>query len=230
MAITFKVSTSAASTNATDVTTSGIDTSGSDLIAVWVSGAASTNQPPSDNKGNTANYLPGTLVEVGGGERGRLYYAKQPLVGTGHTFSVTGGYLPSLCVMAFSGCHLTSPLDLEAAGGTGFATTVQPGSLTPSAANYLVLQGLSFNLAGTISINGSYTGLLQENRTANAMGGALAYWIEGAATATNPTWTTTVAASLAAIGASFKSGTPPVPPSGARMLTNRQSGASVFGV
>jgi hypothetical protein len=195
-------STSAASGDGNTVTTPGIDTTGADLLVLVVAGSTGSEQNPSDSKGNTWTGL--TFEDVGGGERIKLYYVIGGTVGSGHTAGVASGLLPALAFYAFS--HDGTPeFDAENAGGQNFGSTVQPGSVTPSADDGLIVQGVAFNVAGTFSINESYTGLVQQTKTANNIGGAGAYLIQTSAAATNPTWTHSPgSASMAAVGAVFK--------------------------
>jgi hypothetical protein len=195
--------TSEASSDGSAVTTPGIDTSGADLLVLWVSGQYQLSATPTDSKGNTWTAL--TEEVVVGGERGIFYYAKNATVGSGHTFSVSQtSKLPSLCVAAFSGGHLTTPADQESGADT-FGSTLAPGSITPTENDELVVTGISFNVAGTFTIGSSFTITNQEDKTAANLGGAMAYIIQTSAAAVNPTWTHNPGgSSMAARIASFK--------------------------
>lgn len=218
MAYALVAKTAAGSSNGTNVTTSAIDTTGANLLLVFFVGTGTIVGPPTDSKGNTWTALTsGTVV---GGERGTWYYVENPIVGFGHTFSWTQGTgsLPSIIAFAFSGAPASSSFDQES-GNTTFGTTLAPGSLTPSVANCLVVQGLAYNTASTDTIGESYNyagdGTDYVNKTANAMGASAAYKIQTTATATNPTWTASTATSAVARAAVFKpSGGAPVTPTG----------------
>ena len=189
-----------------DATTGAINTTGADLLVIITSkagdGVAAT---VNDSKSNTWTGL--TMREVASGERVQIFYATNVagLVGSGHTFTAVGSFM-SLAVIAFSGCHTTAPYDSLESGADTFGTTLQPGSLTPSQANCVVVQGLSFNTvqSGAVSINSSYTIQDQLDRiSGDRMGVASAYLVQGAAAATNPTWTAATT-SMAAVAAVFK--------------------------
>lgn len=192
------------------VTTDPIDTSTAKLIVLVLTGTSDTTGGPSDNKSNTWTAL--TEEVVVGGERVILYYCISPTVGSGHTFTWTpsAGSRPSVAAQAFS--HDGTPVfDQENVGGSAFGSSVQPGSVTPSADNCLIVQGIAFNVSGTLSINESYvfagdSSDYSDKDASNKLGIGAAHLIQTSATATNPTWTHNPgSSSLAAVGAVFKS-------------------------
>jgi hypothetical protein len=77
----------------------------------------------------------------------QIYYAFNPFVGTGHQFFLNSRYLPSMCILAFSG--LAVGLDPGIFTGTVYSnptssiTTIQPGSVTPSANGELIITALN---------------------------------------------------------------------------------------
>lgn len=178
---------------ANGVTSGNINTTGANLLivnAAWYS-AGAADVTLTDSNSNTWTALTtqaSTLVSQ------RLYYCYGATVGSGHNFtlSATNSY-PSIQVIALSNMS-SSPLDQNTGSTTGGAwTTKQPGSITPTQGNTVVVVGLSFeaNSAGAISIDGSYT---ISNTVAHGSGtnegGSLAYQIFTSASAQNPTWTT----------------------------------------
>ena len=189
-----------------DVTSDTLDTTGATLIVVAASGASngSSTITLTDSKSNT--WTGGGYAQVNGGQVVRLFWTSATSVGAGHTFSPDSSHdFTTVCVMAFSGTSGSPLLDLESAGGTNFGTTVQPGSITPSANNYLHCAALAFNTAGTITVSTPHDGLLiQENDTGNNQGLALACDIQTTATARNPTFTNSVSSSMAAMAVSLK--------------------------
>ena len=201
MAIAFVAGAGESSSDGISVSTPGIDTTGANLLVAAFAWKAGGNTW-TDSKGNTWTAL--TQQAVGGGEICQLHYVLgSPVVGAGHTLDVSFADSPSAFLLAFSGVGSYE----QEAGADTFGSTLQPGSLTPGAAGALVVQAIAFNVAGTLSIDGGYTGLLQENLTANARGGAAAYLIQGAAAATNPTWTHSPGgSSMAARAAVFLAG------------------------
>lgn len=204
-AIAHVVSTSAGSTGGTTVTTSSVDTTGANLLVVAVSYYGNTTDPVlSDNKGNTwtgltAREQSGTTMSV------RLYYCVPTSVGTGHTFTAGPGgtSYPTISVSAFSGAA-ASPYDQETGAATaGNVTSFQPGSITPSENNCVLVTGVS--TAGTShTINSSFNATSTDNSAANHLGGGIAYKIQTTAGAENPTWSWTTSTSKAAAMASFK--------------------------
>lgn len=187
----------------TNATSTAVNTTTATLVVVLGVASSSGTMVVSDNKTNTWSTL--TPTEVGGGEMAQLFFMTAGTVGAGHTFTITASNgFSSVCVAAFSGTTGSSLLDLEAAGGTAFGTTVQPGSITPSANNYLHVTGVAFNVAGTMTISASHTIAAQVDVGAFTRGGALAYDIQTTATARNPTWTNTNTSSMAAVAASLK--------------------------
>ncbi len=146
---------------------------------------------------------------------GRQYYAKNAIVGGSETFTFTGtGIYPSCCVMALSGSDLSDPFDQEN-GATTNGTSLATGSVTPSTDNQILIAFLAFDTAGTISVDGGFTGLIQTNASGSNEGSAMAYLIQTTATAANPTFTSSGSSGhMAATIATFKTATSPPPPAG----------------
>lgn len=202
MAYALVISTTKASVNSNSVTTDAVDTTGADLLCLFASGTYLLSETPTDSKSNT--WVATTATTVVSGETGILWYAKNPTVGGSHTFSITAtGKLPSLCMAAFSGANITGPLDKQNQG-TGYPGNVSSGSVTPSAANALIVSGCSFNVTSTVmSVSSPYTITDQTTRTASAMGGALAYRIMTDAAETAASWDGDVSTSIACMIATF---------------------------
>lgn len=196
---------------ANSATTGSIDTTGANLLVVsacWYPGTEA-DAVITDSKGNTWTALTrhGTVnVSV---TANRLFYCYGGTVGSGHTFTTTatGGY-HSIQVVALSGMA-ASPFDQQnGAQDSGIWVTRQPGSITPSQDNTVVVTALTFddNTSGAISIDGSYTiADTSAFATGAGMGGSLAYKILTAASAQNPTWTSANNSGDSAVSiASFK--------------------------
>lgn len=154
---------------------------------------------PSDTKSN-AWTLALTINTTGGNITQWVYYAANPASANGQTFSTNiSGSVPTAYVMGFSGIATASPLDQSSsfdAGHGSSATTIQPGSITPSGNNYLVVttEGdfTGTGTGATKTVNGGYvipTGLSTAGVSGSWQGAGAAYLVQGAATATNPTWT-----------------------------------------
>jgi hypothetical protein len=114
------------------VTTAGITTTGAGLIVVSVGGFTATSVL-SDSNNNT--WVP--LTSVGNGnDRGQLYYCLTPVVGAGHTFTITnGGTYPSISVQAWSTTSHT-PISFDQSSGSNTVAT-GPGSITPASGTAL---------------------------------------------------------------------------------------------
>ncbi len=190
-----------------DVTSASIDTTGANFIVV-VSGDDTGTQAITDNKSN-GNPTGLTARNQFGAAYNRIWYWTNPIVGTGHTFTIAGGGTHPVCMatMAFSGVDTSIPFDNE--NGTGyFAGTAQPGSLTPSANNELQITGVTCqDLSETFAIDSGFT--IQESGPGIINGSfalAAAYIIQTTATAKNPTWTLGVSSLGGVTIASFQAG------------------------
>ncbi len=194
-----------ASGNASSIATSGIDmvtTGPATLLVACSSQDYGIAGAMSDSCGNTwaasqnalgygyAYYAPVAGTSCGGAG-----------VGTSQTFTLTNssGSMSSLEVAGFANVTAGSPLDTGAGGSGGIQTawhtgsTIQPGSLTPSGPNELVITCTSSNAGGfdwpvTVSTGFTPTDQVQYS-SGNAYGSALAYMVQSTATPVNPTWT-----------------------------------------
>jgi len=186
--------------NASGVTTTGaMDTTGADLLILFF-GDGDT-EAVSDNKSNT---WVGLTAGGPGFGYGRIFYAQNPIVGTGHTFSATNT-TAAVCGAAFSG-SITSPFDVEN-GGTGLSiTALSTGSITPTLDNELLISGLESggNSTGQTIDNGFNLLNAVTAVSGTHYGAALAYKIQTTSAAINPQWTWTNAAEAVARIASFK--------------------------
>jgi len=167
-------------------TTPAINTTGANLLVVsfgWYSGGGAT-VTISDNKGNT--WFP--LTTRNNGTTGhRIYYAKNAIVGTGHTFTAalsTSGW-PTAFVYAVANGHVTLPFDVENGATGGNSGPLSPGSITPSANGAFIVAGLQHGNGTTASVTVSAP--FSSNLTLKT-GGAAAYTIQSTAAAINPSW------------------------------------------
>ncbi len=178
-------------------TTGAVDTTGANLIILATSndtGAAAV----SDSKSNT--WTP-VANEVGVAPRVRLFYCFNPTTDAAHTFSndpAGSGGFPAIAMAAFSGA-VTSPLDQHSE-----ASGAQPGSITPSEDNELVITAGIHSATASQSVSSPF----DAHQTANLIGStgyalALAYEIQTTATARNPTWSGSASGQFTVI-ASFK--------------------------
>lgn len=209
MAIAFVAGTSAAGLNG--ATTSAIDTTGASLLVIMAAtGAAVT---VSDSKGNT--WIGGT-AQTQSGLTGRLYYAWNPIVGSGHTFTVSGASSATAFVVgAYSGVQTSAdPLNVQQGGVATGATVagVGSGTLTPGQNDSLVISGVTFNTAiSGFSAQAGFTTVAQTNFVGGTnYGVAQGYLVQTTAAAIpNSTvvsqWTT--ASTVTVVSAVFKPAT-----------------------
>lgn len=201
------------STDTNAIITSAIDTTGADFLVALVGYFNGVNAPGSvtDSKGNSWTALTAYLC-AGTTQFGQLWYCKNPIVGSGHTFSFGAAVTyPCIFVEAWSGADLTSPFDLE----TGTASiagdpTAQPGNLTPSVNNCLVIAAVIYpqaDISDVASVDSSFTlGGHNTSGILTNLGGGIAYQVQTTATLRNPAFTAaTGAPRAAAMIASFKS-------------------------
>lgn len=194
MAIAKVVSTEVAGAG----TTPAVDTTGASLLVACVCG--DTAPSISDSKGNTWNEL---LMETGDfGYEVSLFYAANPTVGTGHTFTVSGGS-PAMGVVAFSGVATTSPFDQQSTGDQDNTSPASAGSVTPTEDNELLVAGCG-GLGSAVSIGSSFN----LDQDIDVVGGtnfsvAIAHKIQTTAGAENPDWAFSGTA-IATVIATFK--------------------------
>lgn len=189
----------AAGTSATGGTTGTIVTTGANHIVVNVAYfPGQTGLAVTDSNSNT--YTP-RQAKIVGDSGNRLFDCHDPIVGPGHTFTVSGtNVYASIQVAAFSGITTFDQENIDGGMGTavgGWATLSTGSNLTPSQATTLVVTGLASG--GTFSGATINDGFTVTDSTAylaaNYIGGSLAYKFLSAATPTSPTWANAEAAS-----------------------------------
>lgn len=209
MAIALVTSSAAAFANPT-ATTAGINTTGANLIVIWIGiwrgSQSAPNVALSDSKGNTW-----TALNSGGNSRadGCFFYCLNPTVGSSHTFTINNSInadWASICAMAFSG---VSTLDTPQSTSVSalLATSLATGSVTPNAANSLLVAGLQYydfaNSLTVPTINSGFTRVAYLNLNSQAPDLCVGYLIQGAAAAVNATFsfgaTSPVASSAIAV-------------------------------
>lgn len=216
MAISILAHIGAASQDNSTVTTQGApkDTTGASMIYL---GTAATSLPlvPQDNFGNV--YTPITPSEDG---LLQAWRCENPINGPGHFWSMAGNPFtePSICVLVLAGT-VDNALDQQ----SGDAAP-QPGSITPSEDNEIVI-------TIAVCINGVPTGIDSGFTTtdlvtsSSSTGLGLAYKIQTAAAAVDPTWSGSGLTASAI--QSFKANpSPPPPPSGPLTLACASSTAT----
>lgn len=210
-------------------TTTPVDTTGVDLL-VLCGNADNATYTISDSKGNSWSTSPSSSSQFS--ITTAIFYVIAPTVGTGHTFTLTGtngNY--AVGVLGWSGMDQSSPLDQSSAGSAGFASTLQPGSITPGQANEVLVCTVVEGSTDTFSIDSSFTiadQIPQSNGAHHGM--AVAYQIQTTATTRNPTWTTASANMFGSSLASFKasSGISGALAATVEALTSAISGSETF--
>ena len=191
-------------------TTPAIDTTGAKILVAHL-GCYSANVPTvSDSKANI--WITLTPHIPTGGPYSVLIYSKNPVVGTGHTFSVSGtANYPALCVATFSGINTTSPFDVENGGNANNSVLTQPvGLITPSLDGSLIVAGLSeyTGFGEPITIDSGLV-ILDKMRFTSGLnfGSWLAYKIQTTKAAINPAWSWSASGADRGFGdAAFKAG------------------------
>lgn len=195
---------------ANSTTTDAVDTTGANLCIL--STTQFTVGGVSDSKGNTP-WIKLTTQTISSSSTA-LYYFLNPVVGSGHTFTVAGGAaFAGVTVECFSGVKTSSPVDTET-GNTATGTTIKPGSVSPSENGELIVTGFGNTntiTTSTIGIDSSFTitDKLAYNVATN-YGAAMAYIIQGVKTSVDPQWSWTGSVAVASPIALFKAETPPV--------------------
>lgn len=167
-----------------------LNTTGADTLIVLEQFNAATSGTLSDIYGNTWFQL--TKRDSNGSECGSgFWYAKNAIVGAGHSVSIAGSStFSSVAFAAYSGCDLAAPFDTEGGISVTTATTTPIGTITPSNANSLILSGCSLAQASagcTVDVGTK----IAETSSAAVYTGALGELIQsGGPTATGTiTWT-----------------------------------------
>jgi hypothetical protein len=218
-------------TGNTSLTTPSINTTGADLLIV--AAVCYTIAPTvslSDNKTNT--WYPLTAYGAASWANVKIFYAYNPTVGTGHTFSLSGSGSPEMncvgiAVLALSGMDITSSVyqassDHGAVEDDAGDRTIQPGSVTPANIGDVIVTvwnaGNSTQSTGP-SINSSFvipTGIgVGWAYDGNNQDIGIAYKIVSTTDAVNPTWSadsdTQYACSIAVFKAAAGGGATAIP-------------------
>jgi len=206
MAFSLLVDTFKVNSDITIVTSDAINTSGVDLLVLGAHSYGGTAPAISDSKSNSWTAL--TLQQGGVGSRMRIYYTVSPTVGSGHTFTVSGGGVaiyPVVTVFGFSGVKLASPFDQENGAGAVTVSSLATGSVTPSEDNELLVAFASTNVEDVTAVSASFTLVHHGPNTAPSVGFGSSYQIQTTATARNPSFTFAASdGSVAAAVATFK--------------------------
>lgn len=155
------------------------------------------------------NWTPRTLYKNGTGAEIQIWYFENGIgASSGHTFSITGtSIFPSCIIFSFSGGPTSAAFDIESGASAASGTSIQPGSVTPSAGatNSLIISGLGLYIStDSVSMPTGYTGNSIPFGTGLNYQGAGAYKIKTDANAENPTWSWTTSGTNASDIAIFK--------------------------
>jgi len=170
-------------------TTPAIDTTGATLlVAIGVADSSSATPTLTDSKSNVWTELP---LRGGGNptfHEDRIFYVEDPVVGTGHTFTVAGTNA-AVCVAAFDGTTTPTSFDQETGAVTLASESAPGGSLTPPAPG-LFISAIGIEQLRTFSIGSGFTiAVDQPHAGGESYGCALAY--KETSGAENPTWSWT---------------------------------------
>lgn len=203
MGISVLANIGAASADNHSVTTQGTpqDTSGASMIYIGT-GATSLPLPPQDNFGNVYTPLPSQ------GGFLQCWRCENPINGPGHYWSMAGNPFtePSIAVLVLAGT-VDNALDQQSG-----AAASQPGSITPTQDGEIVITAMV--CSGTPAAVDSGFTVAELLHSSSSTGLGLAYKIQTAAAALNPTWSVASGSVLEATTiASFKASSfPPAPP------------------
>jgi hypothetical protein len=201
MAISYLTASLAGGTNT--ATTGAINTTGANLIVISLGSQQTSGTPSfSDSAGNTWTF--GLKYNVAAWQGAWMYYCSNPNVSTGHTFSFsfTGGNSSNMIVSAFSGAATSSVLEsFNGFSNTSFVSNVQPGAITTTQGNEMLLTFIYWNNTPAPTISTDFT-VIRSTNTPQAAGAA--YKITTSTGSFNPTWSNGTNNSLATFIASFK--------------------------
>ena len=192
-----------------------INSTGADLL-IWAHtrrGAVTyVEAPNTDSLGNLASAYTKLGPYNNGGDNATvvIYVLRGGTFGAGHTIPYGGGNGSGIDAVSVWSGSAASPIDQSAGfASAGNVSTIQPGSITPTMPNELVIALLSdqaYPTDRTHSVDASMTELDNIASPEYYYRGMVAYTIQTAAAAINPTFTATGTASpLAAMIVSFKS-------------------------
>lgn len=172
-------------TGAGSGTSAAIDTTGATLIVIALINVFAPDAV-ADSQVNT--WVPLTGIFPGSSRVLQAFYCIAPSTSAAHTFS-GGNAAAAIAVAAFSNTPGSDSPSESAGAGSG-GTTVQPGTLTPGAANNLMIAYMGGDADTSIAVNGVFAIAAQSLDVPSTHEGiAIAYVIQTAATAQNPTWT-----------------------------------------
>jgi hypothetical protein len=194
------VSATAGFTNSSEADSPAMDTRGANLIICCVGSYASTSFTLTDSLGNTWTAL---TTYGGSAATCKLFYCLSPLTGSAQTFKVTGVFAPTISIAAFSRSS-SSTFDVSN-GSSGSGTSINPGSITPSQDNEIIITGVVADNTSNSSIDSGFTIAAQASgQVGISVGSMISYKFQTSASASNPTATNSGAITMAVSIAAFK--------------------------
>ncbi len=197
----------AQSANGTSVVAT-VNTSGSSSLIVGVVDDSNTTSSFVDLGSNI--WVPLTAKVATGSYRTQLYHCARPIVGSGHTFTVTsnsGSSFPSVVVQGFSGTSALALFDSETGLGTGASgqTSIKPGAITPNLDGAVLVTMVGIATATTTPTPDSGFTRTDGALTVGglAYGFAFAYLIQTTRTAIDMTWSWTTGDYQSSVIAAF---------------------------
>jgi hypothetical protein len=139
------------------------------------------------------------------------------------TATLTNGLI-GIAATFFSGGATSAIDDQENSAGGVFGSSIQPGSITPTVNDTLIVTcAMVSDSQDTTSIDGSFVIADHVAGTASSFGVGIAYLRQTSAAAANPTWTFTSgathqAATIASLKAASGGGAPPCRPGGMLLM------------
>jgi hypothetical protein len=191
---------------ANGATTTSTNTTGASFIAIQISEYDGvTFGTLTDNKSNTWTQL--RVDKVSATVANYTYYCSPCTVGTGHTFTYTKtGSFSVINVIAVGNTVTSSPIDQQSGTFNAAATSIQPGSITPTQNGEIIIATIATsNTGGAVAINSGF--VITDGIAFNAgvnQGATMAYLIQGAGTAVNPTFSWNSSAPVAVTQFSVK--------------------------
>jgi hypothetical protein len=183
--------TAAGNTSNSTIAATMNDTGATLDVVIVASNVMSQNLPSvlTDSQSNT-NWSYGLAQENTSVYGIQIAWINNPSTSATHTFSYVDGStaFPAIAILSFSGTF--GGVEKCTGSANTSATSIAPGSLTPSLANALIITGYTENTgtSATWSITGGFTIADQHDGTGGRAAIGSAYLIQTTATASNPTW------------------------------------------
>jgi hypothetical protein len=171
--------------------TSPIDTTGADLLVVAISYLFANAAAPTDTYNNTWHAL--TTYSLAGTGFTTIWYAYNPTVGTGHTFTAqsTGQY-PCISVAGFAGANTTSAVfevGTDSGAASGSSAPIHTGSVAAASIGDLYIATAGGYVDGSVTVDSSFTVLAQDGAGGQDIFGSIAYLIATSTSPVNPAFT-----------------------------------------